>query len=34
MVGGLSNNFYAMSAICGGGFSALAPQMRHAKKED
>ena len=33
MVGDLSDNFRAMSAICGGGFSAPAPQMRHTKKE-
>ena len=34
MVGDLSNNFCAVNAICGGGFSAIAPQMRHTKKED
>src|SRR5215831_2398519 len=32
MVGDLSDNFCAVSAICGGGFSAIAPQMRHTKK--
>ena len=34
MVGDLSDNFCAVSAICAGGFSAIAPQMRHTKKED
>ena len=34
MVRDLSDNFYAVSAICGGGFSAIAPQMRHTKKGD
>jgi hypothetical protein len=34
MVRDLSDNFRAASAICGGGFSAIAPQMRHRKKED
>jgi hypothetical protein len=28
----LSDNFYAVSAICGGGFLAIAPQMRPTKK--
>src|SRR5262249_11644543 len=32
MVGDLSDNFCAVSAICEGGFSAIAPQMRHTKK--
>jgi hypothetical protein len=32
MFGDLSDNFCAMSAIRGGGFSAIAPQMRHTKK--
>jgi hypothetical protein len=32
MVGDLSDNFCAVSGICGGGFSAIAPQMRHKKR--
>jgi hypothetical protein len=32
MVGDLSDNFCAVSAIREGGFSAIAPQMRHTKK--
>jgi hypothetical protein len=32
MTGDLSDNFCAVSAICGGGFLAIAPQMRHTKK--
>ena len=34
MVGDLSDNFCAVSPIGGGAFSAIAPQMRHTKKED
>jgi hypothetical protein len=25
---------HGLSAICGGGFSAIAPQMRHTKKRE
>src|SRR5215469_13370496 len=32
MVGDLSDNLCAVSATCGGGFSEIAPQMRHTKK--
>ena len=32
MVGDLTDNLRGPSAICGGGFSAIAPQMRHTKK--
>jgi hypothetical protein len=31
MVGDLTDNIRGLSAICGGGFSAIAPQMRHTK---
>jgi hypothetical protein len=32
MVSDLNDNFCAVSAICGGCFSAIAPQMRHTRK--
>jgi hypothetical protein len=32
IVGGLTDNVRGLSAICGGGFLAIAPHMRHTKK--
>lgn len=34
MVGDFNDNFRGLSAICEGGFSALAPQMRHTQKRE
>ena len=32
VVGDLTDNVCAVSAICGGALSAIAPQMRHTRK--